>query len=33
MLVQVKQARRISQSFYYKSKGEGSLYNGEVAVK
>ena len=33
MLVQVNQARGILQSFYYKSKGEGSLYNGEMVVR
>ena len=33
MLVQVKQARGILQSFYYKNKGRGSLYNGEYGGK
>ena len=28
MLVQVKQVRRILQSFYFKNNGRGSLYNG-----
>ena len=32
MLVQVKQVRRVLQSFYYKNKGRGSLYNGEVEI-
>ena len=32
MLLQVKQARGILQSFYYESKGGGSLYNGKVVT-
>ena len=28
VLVQVKQVRGVLQSFYYKNRGRGSLYNG-----
>ena len=33
MLVQVKQIRGILQSFYYRNRGRGSSYTGDVITK
>ena len=33
VLVQVKQVRGVLRSFYYKNRGRGSLYNGDVIMK